>query len=53
MKELVKPIKLEKQGQSTELYGENICDTNYKLCDDINICDLNFNDETGDDDIIF
>ena len=54
MKELVKPTKLEKQGQqSTELYGENICNANFKLCADVNICGLNYNDEREDDDIIF
>ena len=55
MKELVKPTKLEKQGQqSTELYGENICNVkNFKRCAEVNICGLNYNDEREDDDIIF
>ena len=55
MKELVKPTKLEKQWQSTELYGEcsytNFCwEANFKSYD-YNFC--YYNVETGADVIIF
>jgi len=65
MKELVKPTKLEKQLQSTELYSEcdtndcginsgscthNDCEENSKSCG-ANGCGCNT--ETGIDDIIF
>jgi len=65
MKELVKPTKLKKQLQSTELYSEcdtnfcpsdsmgctyNSCESNAKYCDP-NSCGVNM--ETANGDIIF
>ena len=55
MKELVKPTKLKKQLQCTELYnecGENYCVYNKKDDCDYNVCTYNLND-TANDDIIF
>jgi hypothetical protein len=66
MKELVKPTKLERQWQSTQLYDEcgyNNCLYNGDSCSAVNNCGFNtkgcydnscsYNCETGGDDIIF